>query len=147
MRYRVAHRRAATQSGLTQVLAPMSIKKKQFALALLTVCSIASAQAPSSTTAREITSLFTSLEASGCEFNRNGSWYTAPKASEHLRRKYDYLTKKHLVDSAESFIARAATESSMSGKAYQVRCPGKATIDSKVWFQAQLLQYRKAHVR
>ena len=125
----------------------MSIKKKQFALGLFAVCSIATAQAPSSTTAREITSLFTSLETSGCEFNRNGSWYTAAKASEHLKRKYDYLAKKHLVDSAESFIARAATESSMSSKAYQVRCPGKATVESNVWFQAQLLQYRKAHVR
>lgn len=125
----------------------MSMKKNQFALALLAICSIASAQAPSATTAREINSLFISLEASGCEFNRNGSWYSASKASEHLKRKYDYLVKKHPVDSAESFIARTATESSMSGKAYQVRCPGKATVDSKVWFQDQLLHFRKAHVR
>ena len=125
----------------------MSIKKKHSALALLVVCSVASAQAPSATTSREIASLFTSLETSGCEFNRNGSWYNASKASEHLKRKYDYLAKKHLVDSAESFISRAATESSMSGKAYQVRCPGKSTVDSQLWFKAQLLQFRKAHVR
>ena len=147
MRYRVAHRRAATQSGLTQVLAPMSIKKKSFALAPLAASTIVSAQVPSSMVAREIASLFTSLETSGCEFNRNGSWYNAAKASDHLKRKYDYLAKKHLADSAEQFIARAATESSMSGKSYQVRCPGKATVDSKVWFQDQLLHYRKAHGR
>lgn len=125
----------------------MSIKNKQFALALLTVYSIASAQAPSSTAAREIASLFTSLETSGCEFNRNGSWYNAAKASEHLKRKYDYLIKKHLADSAELFIAHGAAESSMSGKTYQVRCPGEATVDSQVWFQDQLLRYRKAHGR
>ena len=125
----------------------MSIKKKLFALALLAAPTIASAQTPSSMAAREIGSLFTSLETSGCEFNRNGSWYNAAKASEHLKRKYDYLAKKHLADSAELFIARAATESSMSGKAYQVRCPSKAPVDSKVWFQDQLLHYRKAHGR
>ena len=125
----------------------MSNKKKQFALALFAVCSIAAAQAPFSTAAREISSLFTSLEASGCEFNRNGSWYNASKASDHLKRKYEYLAKKHLADTAELFISRAATESSMSRKAYQVRCPGKATIDSGVWFQNQLLHYRKAHGR
>ena len=121
--------------------------RSQLSIVLLAAFGIASAQTPSSTTTREITSLFTSLETSGCEFNRNGSWYNATKATEHLKRKYDYLIKKHLVDSAESFIARAATESSMSGKAYQVRCPGKATVDSKVWFQDQLLHYRKGHGR
>ncbi len=121
--------------------------KSQLTLAFLIAFGLASAQTPTASTTREITSLFTSLETSGCEFNRNGSWYNATKASEHLKRKYDYLVKKHLVDSAESFIARAATESSMSGKAYQVRCPGKATVDSKVWFQGQLLHFRKEHRR
>lgn len=117
----------------------------KFALVLLGFCAIASAQTPVSTNAREITSLFTSLETSGCEFNRNGTWYTASKASDHLKRKYDYLARKHLADTAELFIARAASGSSMSGKAYQVRCPGKATVDSAAWFQDQLRHYRKAH--
>ena len=114
---------------------------------MLFLFGIASAQTPATATSREITSLFTTLQASGCEFNRNGSWYNATKASEHLKRKYDYLVKKNLVDSTESFIARAATESSMSGKAYQVRCPGKAAVDSKAWFQDQLLNYRRGHGR
>ena len=121
--------------------------KSQFTLLMLAAFGAAAAQTPSAVTAREITSLFTSLETSGCEFNRNGSWYNAAKASDHLKTKYEYLAKKHLVDSAESFIARGATESSMSGKPYQVRCPGKATVDSNVWFQGQLLHYRKEHGR
>jgi len=114
-------------------------------LALLALSGIASAQAPSATTAREIASLFAALEASGCEFNRNGAWYDASKASKHLQRKYDYLVKKHAVGSAETFIARAASESSMTGRAYQVRCPRKEAVESRAWFQNQLLEYRKAN--
>ena len=121
--------------------------KPQLALALLAAFGLASAQTPSASTAGEIASLFKSLETSGCEFNRNGSWYNATKASAHLKRKYDYLVRNHLVDSAESFIARAATQSSMSGRAYQVRCAGKAPVASQAWFQGQLLHFREEHGR
>ena len=31
------------------------------------------------------------LEASGCEFNRNGSWYTPTEAKSHLLRELKYL--------------------------------------------------------
>ncbi|MCY7312732.1 MAG: DUF5329 domain-containing protein [Pseudoxanthomonas sp.] len=118
--------------------------KPLLTLALLALSGIASVQAPSATTAREIASLFAALEASGCEFNRNGAWYDAFKASEHLQRKYDYLVKKHAAGSAETFIALAASESSMTGQPYKVRCPGKEAVDSRAWFQNQLLEYRTA---
>ncbi len=121
--------------------------KLQFSLLLLVAFGIASAHAPSAATTREIASLFASLTTSGCEFNRNGTWYSAAKAADHLKRKYDYLLRKDLVDSAESFIARAAAESSRSGKAYQVRCPGKAALDSKAWFQNELLRYRMEYAQ
>ncbi len=48
-------------------------------------------------------------------FQRNGSWYDGSDARAHLQRKYDYLLKKGMVDSAEQFIERAASQSSMSG--------------------------------
>jgi hypothetical protein len=91
----------------------------------------------------EINHLFTYLENSGCEFNRNGSWYNAKEASAHLRKKYGYLEEKKLVKSAEDFIERAATKSSVSGKAYQVRCVGAAPVESAGWFTAELVRYRR----
>lgn len=91
----------------------------------------------------EINHLFTYLEDSGCEFNRNGSWYSAKDASAHLRKKYDYLAGKDLITTAESFIEGAATKSSVSGKAYQVRCVGATPVESAGWFTAELVRYRK----
>ena len=96
------------------------------------------------TSPSEIHQLFKALEASGCEFNRNGTWYNGQKASEHLHRKYDYLLKKGLVTSTESFIGLAASESSMSGRAYMVRCGKSAPVRSKAWFLGKLAELRKA---
>lgn len=95
-------------------------------------------------TKMEIEHLFTHLEKSGCEFNRNGSWYTASEATAHLKKKYDYLVKKDMIADAESFIDKAASESSISGKSYQVKCDGKPIVNSKEWFSEELLNFRKS---
>ena len=91
---------------------------------------------------QEIEYLIGHLKASGCEFQRNGSWHDSAKAAEHLRGKYDYLLKKGWVATAEDFIARAGTESSISHKPYQVRCSGKEAEASASWLQAELKRYR-----
>ena len=96
----------------------------------------------SSQSQAEIEHLFDFLSGSGCEFQRNGSWYAAPKAAEHIRTKYDYLIKRELIDSAEEFIELAASKSSMSGKDYQVKCADQATITSAKWFTQELVRYR-----
>jgi hypothetical protein len=93
---------------------------------------------------REIEQLIQALGASGCQFQRNGKWYPAADAQAHLRRKYDYLRKRDLVASAEQFIERAGTESSMSGKPYQVRCAGQAAMSSADWLGARLSAIRHA---
>jgi hypothetical protein len=93
---------------------------------------------------REIEGLITALGASGCDFQRNGSWYPSKKAEQHLRRKYDYLRERDKVATAEQFIAIAATRSSMSGRAYSVRCPGAPVVDSAAWLQARLREIRRA---
>ena len=116
--------------------------KIAFTTFALLIASAASAQAPSPATAREVGQLFTALRESNCEFSRNGTWYNAQKASEHLQRKYDYLLKKKLVTSTESFIELAATKSSMSGKAYQVRCGMTAPVSSQSWFTNKLTGLR-----
>ncbi|MDO8772273.1 MAG: DUF5329 domain-containing protein, partial [Burkholderiaceae bacterium] len=103
---------------------------------LLSTLSSATQAAEPLATKQEIAHLFTTLEASNCQFNRNGSWYSAKEASGHLNTKYKYLQDKDLVPSAEAFIERAATESSLSGKAYQIKCGDAAPAPSGPWFRA-----------
>lgn len=98
--------------------------------------------AESATTKQEIAHLFSTLETSNCQFNRNGSWHDAKEASAHLHKKYKYLQGKDLVPSAEKFIERAATASSFSGKAYQIKCADNVVQASSPWFQAALVKYR-----
>lgn len=93
-------------------------------------------------TQQEIAHLFTYLRGSGCEFNRNGTWYGASEAASHLNQKYDYLLRKNLISSTEDFIQRSATESSMSGKPYLVRCGQAHPVESGPWFKAALAKYR-----
>ena len=45
---------------------------------------------------------------------------------------------------SEDFITRAATESSMSHKPYQVRCAGKEAEPSASWLKAELSRYRQS---
>lgn len=111
---------------------------------LLLVTSLAHA-APPPATQREIAQLFDALEHSGCRFERNGSWYDAPKAREHLQRKYDYLLRRDAVRSTEAFIDLAASKSSMSGRPYRVQCAGTAPIDSGPWFRNVLARVRARH--
>ena len=91
----------------------------------------------------EIEALIGALSASGCEFERNGSWHGAERATAHLRRKYDWLRKRDLAPTAEAFIERAASESSVSGKPYRVRCPGRAAVPSSGWFAERLGEIRR----
>ncbi len=112
-------------------------------LLALTFSNVSIAEKLSDSTKAEIEHLFTHLEKSGCEFNRNGSWYTASEAAAHLKKKYDYLVKKDMITDAESFIDKAASESSISGKPYQVKCDGKPIVNSKEWFSEELLSFRK----
>jgi hypothetical protein len=90
----------------------------------------------------EIDYLLAHVGASGCEFYRNGSWYDGPRAQAHLRAKYDYLAARNLVRSAEDFIDKAATKSSLSGLPYQIRCAGYAAVASSQWLRDALARYR-----
>ena len=92
---------------------------------------------------REIDGLLTFVENSDCQFIRNGSRHAPGDARQHLQKKLDYLEKKGLLDSAEDFIARAATESSLSGKSYQVSCQGQLQPSSD-WLNAELARLRQA---
>ncbi len=90
----------------------------------------------------EIESLLSRLASSGCQFKRNGSWHTAVEAQAHLRRKLDYLENKGAIASAEQFIERAATQSSISGKQYQVQCGNHTPVPSSQWLHTELQALR-----
>jgi len=82
------------------------------------------------------------LEASACEFNRNGTWYTAAEAKSHLLRKLKYLEDRGVVQSTEQFIELAASGSSMTSKPYLVRCGNDAPVASATWLLSQLRDMR-----
>ncbi|HIV70099.1 MAG TPA: DUF5329 domain-containing protein [Candidatus Aquabacterium excrementipullorum] len=98
---------------------------------------------PSEATRREVAHLFRHLEQSGCQFQRNGTWYDAHQAVGHLQQKYDYLLKKGLAPTTEAFIERAGSQSSMSGKAYEVRCGQSVPVHSADWLRIELARYRQ----
>lgn len=93
---------------------------------------------------QEVAELLAFVESSGCTFIRNGDAHAPADARAHLQKKLDYLNDKGLVDSAEDFIARAATESSFSGTAYQVDCQGKKQLSAD-WLNSELQRLRGKH--
>ncbi|MGW8393092.1 DUF5329 family protein [Pseudoduganella sp. HUAS MS19] len=90
----------------------------------------------------EVDALLARLQTSGCQFNRNGSWYSGADARTHLLRKLEYLEKKDMVRNAEQFIDLGASASSSSGKAYMVKCGAAAPVESKAWLGAELKAIR-----
>ncbi|MBV8034532.1 DUF5329 domain-containing protein [Roseateles sp.] len=118
---------------------------KPILLLLLVAATVTAHAAPLPQAARaEVDALLVKLQSSGCEFNRNGSWYAGVEARAHLLKKLDYLEGKDMVQTAEQFIERGASSSSMSGKPYLVRCAGKAPVESAQWLKSELQQVRAA---
>jgi hypothetical protein len=111
-------------------------------LAALLMASLAHAATLPPAARVEIDSLLSRLAESGCQFRRNGTWYAAVEAQAHLRRKLDYLVEKGEIASTEQFIERAASRSSVSGQAYQVKCEGNPPVQSGTWLYAELKALR-----
>jgi len=103
--------------------------------------SVARAEPPTKVQA-EVNFLLGYVEGSGCEFYRNGFWHDSRAAQGHLRDKYNYLVAHGLINATEDFIDRAATASSLSGLAYEVRCRGSAVVTSKQWLRNELARLR-----
>ncbi len=120
--------------------------RKFFAMACALTLAFAAAAAqaaPLPVPARaEVDALLARLQASGCQFNRNGSWYSGAEAKDHLLRKLEYLEKKDMVRSTEQFIDLGAARSSSSGKPYMVKCGAAAPVESKAWLTAELKAIR-----
>jgi hypothetical protein len=123
----------------------MPLHPKLLVALLLVICDwTALAAEPVPATKREVEQLLTRLAASGCQFQRNGTWHSATDARAHLEKKYQYLLDKHLVSTSEDFISLAATKSSTSGKPYGVKCGAQEQQPSAAWMAAQLREMRAA---
>jgi hypothetical protein len=90
----------------------------------------------------EIDALLNRLGESSCQFDRNGTLYTATEAKAHLGVKLNYLLERELVGSAEQFIELAASKSSISGENYLVVCQGAQAVPSASWLSAELQKLR-----
>lgn len=92
----------------------------------------------------EVDQLLARLAASDCQFNRNGSWYSATEARDHLQRKFQYALDKKLLSSADEFITVIGTKSSSSGTAYAVKCGGASTSQPSAEWLATALRTLRA---
>jgi hypothetical protein len=112
---------------------------------VLALCGCPAADAaPPAIVQTEINYLLGFVERSGCQFYRNGSWYDSKQAEAHLRDKYDFLAAKGLINSAEDFIERAATKSSLSSKAYAIKCGTGPVVTTNQWLRQALAGYRSS---
>jgi hypothetical protein len=71
---------------------------------------------------------------------RNGKPYSGEDGAKHVQRKYDYFRDK--ISSTEEFIELSATKSTMSGRQYEVHCPGQPPMVSADWLTRELRDYR-----
>ncbi len=69
-------------------------------------------------------------------FVRNGSDHTAAEAESHLRLKLSKTRKR--LDTAEQFIDKVASKSSISGAPYEVKIPGQESEKAAVFLHRLL---------
>ncbi|QNK03148.1 DUF5329 domain-containing protein [Dyella telluris] len=111
-------------------------------LALQAGAALPARAAPDAKAQREITALLTFVGQSHCSFVRNGKSYGGEQAQGHLEDKFHYLLRRDQVNTAEDFIDRAATRSSLSGEPYQVICDGRQQT-SAAWLNDELRRMRQ----
>lgn len=110
------------------------------ALGVLPLC--AAAEPMPAPAKAEVVASLKRLETSGCQFSRNGTWYSGAQASAHLLKKLDVAEGRRAMRSAEEFIAVVATKSSATGEPYKVRCGTEAPMPSAKWLLQELQQAR-----
>ena len=88
----------------------------------------------------EVQHLLDYIEQSDCTFIRNGITHQPGAARKHINRKYQHI--RNDIATTEDFIDHAASQSSITGTRYLVRC-GDATLYSADWLTQELWSYRE----
>ena len=120
----------------------MRTLKAAIPLLLALAAPLAALAAPAPAVQEEIKYLLSYIEKSGCEFYRNGSWSDAKTAQGHIQTKYNFLVGRDHVATVSDFIDKAASESSMTGTPYQVRCGRNPPVLSRVWLGEELARHQ-----
>jgi len=118
------------------------IKSLIIIMALFVFMGSAYTDASAQNAALEIEGLLSRIGTSDCQFYRNGIWYKGAEAQTHLKKKYTYLHERGLAETAEEFIANAATKSSISGEFYQIKCGSQSPVSSSQWLRGELQRMR-----
>ncbi len=90
---------------------------------------------------QKIESLIAFIAKQDGVFIRNGSEYTPGQAAEHLRMKWKRGGKA--IKTAEIFIDKLASTSSMSGKPYQIKYKNGRSINLAALLRAELKRLEK----
>lgn len=90
----------------------------------------------------EIVELIQAVALSGCEFERNGKRYDSVEAADHLQLKYS--RGKRYARTAEQFIDRLASKSSITGKPYLIICAKSGEHRARDWLEDALNAQRKS---
>ena len=121
----------------------MNIRLAMSAALILTLFPLTAAQAEPKTRAEiEISYLLDQIQVSGCEFNRNGIWYSSKTAHSNLTDKFVKMEAESGIDTTEQFIETAATVSDDSGQPYKVRCHDGKAVTSGQWLRDELVHFR-----
>lgn len=120
-----------------------AICKPPQALLLILLLQLPTAFAIDANTEQEIDILIDYIGNSSCEFERNGSTVTPAKARAHIELKYG--NTRSFIDSTDDFIDYAATKSSLSGRAYKVRCDGVEQPTAQ-WLREALKRIRNGEM-
>jgi hypothetical protein len=90
----------------------------------------------------EVSYLLGVVGSSDCRFVRNDISYSNDEFQQHLTSKWQ--VNEELISSAEDFIEKIATRSSISGSPYVALCGGELQI-VKDWFTDLLESHRRSN--
>lgn len=117
------------------------IKTAERCFVLLLLCVLSPQLAAAETADEEIQFLIEAVGKSGCDFIRNGDRHDSEAAVEHLQRKY--RRGKRYAKTAENFIDRLASKSSISGKPYSILCEESGEHTASDWLHGTLQAHRE----
>lgn len=114
-----------------------------FVLIVLTTFNLAAREAPQTDVEKKkIEFLLAQIEAQkAAKFWRNGSPYTPKEAAKHLRMKWEKAGKA--IKTAQDFIEKIASKSSMSGKAYEIELSDGTKMETKVFLVKKLSEWKE----